>query len=72
MVIQKIIFFKIPLICTGGDNGFVLNPYRCNRGSSFVERFLDADVKWASVQFAADSKHVSTKIDQGVPDAFAF
>ena len=38
----------------------------------FAEGFLDTDAKSCSLRFVAQAEDISTKIDQGVLDAFFF
>ena len=72
MMVEPAVLPEKALIGAGGDEGLIFDGTDRERLCRFAEGFLDTDAKSCSLRFVAQAEDISTKIDQGVLDAFFF
>lgn len=72
MMVEPAVLSEKALIGAGGDEGLIFDGTDRERLCRFAEGFLDTDAKSCSLRFVAQAEDISTKIDQGVLDAFFF
>ena len=65
MMIQGVIYFKVTLVDTGGNNGLVTYFYRCDRRTVLLEWILDADRERRAIRLVTNGLDISAQIDQG-------
>ena len=72
MMVEPAVLPEKALIGAGGDEGLIFDGTDRERLCRFAEGFWTTDAKSCSLRFVAQAEDISTKIDQGVLDAFFF
>src|SRR5699024_11214998 len=72
VVVNLSVQFKVALVRTGRDDGFVFYFDTCNGLSLFPEGILHADIKAGPVRLAAYGQNVAAQIDKGAGNSLVF